>query len=248
MRTEHPNQQIYSDYTAQDFAVWKILFDRQMALLRPVASQAYLDALETVQFTNDRIPDFKQVNALLQPLTGWALTVVPNLCPDKAFFEHLAQQQFTATCWLRSIEQLDYLEEPDMFHDVFAHVPLLSNKEYVGFFKGLSRLALRFINDAEMIDILSRIYWFTIEFGMIREHGALKIYGAGILSSKGETIHCLSDAAIKEPFDVAKILATGYRKDVRQEKYFVIESFEQLYRSLPVIEQALNAHYRLCRA
>lgn len=248
MHIQRPTRQIYSNYTEQDFAVWKILFDRQMDILRSVASKSYLDAMEAVQFSNDRIPDFDKVNELLLPLTGWALTVVPNLCPDKEFFEHLDQKRFTATCWLRTMEQLDYLEEPDMFHDVFAHVPLLSNKDYVQFFKGLSEIALKFIDHAEMIDILSRIYWFTIEFGMIREDGMLKIYGAGIISSKGETLHCLSDAAAHEPFDVRTILATTYRKDTLQEKYFVIDSFEQLYHSLPEIEKQLDAHFQLCMA
>lgn len=248
MNIQRPTRQIYSHYTEQDFAVWEILFDRQMDILRPVVSKAYLEAMEAVQFSNDRIPDFDKVNELLRPLTGWALTVVPNLCPDKEFFEHLDQQRFTATCWLRTMEQLDYLEEPDMFHDVFAHVPLLSNKDYVRFFKGLSGIALKFIDNPAMIDVLSRIYWFTIEFGMIREDGMLKIYGAGIISSKGETLHCLSDAAIHHPFDVQAILATSYQKDRLQEQYFVIDSFEQLYHSLPEIEKQLDAHFQCCMA
>lgn len=129
-----PLKQVYSDYTAQDFAVWEILFDRQMTTLKPIVSKEYLRALEQVKFTNDKIPDFKEVNEILQSATGWSLEVVPNISPQKEFFEFLSQKKFTSTCWLRSMEQLDYLEEPDMFHDVFAHVPLLCNENYVKFF------------------------------------------------------------------------------------------------------------------
>jgi len=235
-----PLKQVYSDYTAQDFAVWKILFDRQMNTLAPIVSQEYLKALKQVKFTNDKIPNFKEVNAILQSITGWSLEVVPNISPQKEFFEFLSQKKFTSTCWLRSMEQLDYLEEPDMFHDVFAHVPLLCNENYVNFFKGISDIALKHINNPEIIELLGRIYWFTIEFGLIKENGALKIYGAGIISSKGETEFCLSAAAKRSHFDVATIFNTSFRTDQIQEEYFVIESFEELYNSLGEIEDLIQ--------
>lgn len=234
-----PTQQVYSNYTEQDFQVWRILFERQMNQLHNVASQQYLDAIETVQFSADRIPDFAALKQLLAPLTGWSLKVVPNLCPEKEFFEFLSRKQFTATCWLRSMEQLDYLEEPDMFHDVFAHVPLLSNSDYVEFLQGLSEIALEHIEDAKAIELLGRIYWFTIEFGLIRENDQLKIYGAGILSSFGETKHALGDHTAKYNFNVKHIMHTPYRNDVMQDTYFVIESFEQLYHSLGDIRKEL---------
>lgn len=210
-----------------------------MNLLNDVASQQYLDAVKTVQFSADRIPNFAELEHILAPLTGWSLQVVPNLCPDKEFFEYLSQKKFTATCWLRSMEQLDYLEEPDMFHDVFAHVPLLSNVDYVNFFRGLSEIALEYIDDPVAIDLLSRVYWFTIEFGLIRENAELKIYGAGILSSFGECRHAIGDHTSKYNFNVRHILHTSYRKDVMQDTYFVINSFEQLYHSLPDIRKEL---------
>src|ERR1043165_7056572 len=183
-----PTEQIYSNYTEQDFLVWKTLFDRQMEILPALVSAEYLEALRTVKFTREKIPDCKEIAEILRPLTGWSIHVVPNISPQKEFFEFLSQKKFTSTCWLRTMEQLDYLEEPDMFHDVFAHVPLLSNEKYVGFFKGISDLALKHIDDPKAIDLLGRIYWFTIEFGLIREENALKIYGAGIISSMGEMI------------------------------------------------------------
>lgn len=236
---KRPEVQIYSDYTPHDFLVWKTLFDRQMKILEPNVSMAYLDALKTIQFTDSKIPDFNEVAAILKPLTGWSLEVVPNISPTPIFFQFLSRKKFTATCWLRSMDQLDYLEEPDMFHDVFGHAPLLSNQSYVDFFKGMSDIALRYMDDPRKIELLGRLYWFTIEFGMIQENGRLKIYGAGIISSKGETMHCLSEQTTHLPFDVKTILDTPYRTDILQDKYFVIDSFDQLYHSLNDIDKAL---------
>lgn len=232
---------MYSDYSKQDFNVWEILFERQMKILKPIVSVEYLKAIEQVKFAKDRIPDFNEVNAILQATTGWSLVVVPNISPQKEFFEFLSQKKFTSTCWLRTMEQLDYLEEPDMFHDVFAHVPLLCNHNYVNFFKGISDIALKHIDNPAVVELLGRIYWFTIEFGLIREEGKLKIYGAGIISSKGETEFCLSEGAVRSNFDVSTIFNTGFRTDRIQEEYFVIESFEQLYNSLPEIESFIQA-------
>ena len=235
-----PTKQIYSNYTEQDFQVWSILFKRQMHHLAPVVCSEYLEALKAVKFSADKIPDFIEVNEILKMITGWSLIVVPNISPQKEFFEFLSQKKFTATCWLRTMEQLDYLEEPDMFHDVFGHVPLLSNHAYCNFFKGISEIALGHLDNPKVIELLGRIYWFTIEFGLIREKDELKIYGAGIISSPGETKHCISDQSTKIDFDVATIFNTDYRTDIIQEKYFVIESFDQLYNALPEIKALLS--------
>jgi len=235
-----PTEQIYSNYTEQDFSVWKILFDRQMDILKPIVSNEYLDGLKAVQFSADRIPNFSKLNALLKPITGWSLHTVPNISPQKEFFEYLSQKKFTSTCWLRTMEQLDYLEEPDMFHDVFAHIPLLSNQAYVDFFKGISDIALKHIDDPKAVELLGRIYWFTIEFGLIKGTDGLKIYGAGIISSMGETKHCLSKQAIHIPYDVQTVFDTNFRTDIIQERYFVVDSFQQLYESLPEIERLLE--------
>ena len=235
-----PTKQIYSNYTPEDFQVWKTLFNRQMEALRPVVSEEYLSAIETVKFCESKIPDFKEVDAILLPLTGWSLETVPNICPQKEFFEFLSKRKFTATCWLRTMQQLDYLEEPDMFHDVFGHVPLLSNKAYCEFFRGISNIALEFIDNPRAIELLSRIYWFTIEFGMMREHDGLKIYGAGIISSNSETLHCLDKHTRMKDFDVQTCLNTSYRSDILQEHYFVIDSFDQLYHSLDEIRSCLT--------
>jgi phenylalanine-4-hydroxylase len=138
------------------------------------------------------------------------------------------------------MEQLDYLEEPDMFHDAFAHIPLLVNQPYVDFLQKLSAIALKHLSDPWAIQLVSRIYWFTIEFGLIREEGALRVYGAGILSSAGETTFCLSDAPSHHAYDVRHIFGTEYWKDRFQDKYWIIESYEQLFESLPEIEEVLE--------
>ena len=240
-----PTTQVYNNYTSQDFLVWKTLFNRQMEILKPIISAEYLKALEVVKFTSDKIPDFEEVNNLLIPITVWGLQVVPNISPQKEFFEFLSQRKFTATCWLRSMEQLDYLEEPDMFHDVFAHVPLLSNQSYVNFFKGISDIALKHIDNQRAIELLGKIYWFTIEFGLIKENNQLKIYGAGIISSKGETDCCLSNKVVHQSFDIQTIFNTEFRTDILQSTYFIIDSFEQLYNSLPEIEMLLQKNLTL---
>ncbi|MFL5764048.1 MAG: phenylalanine 4-monooxygenase [Bacteroidia bacterium] len=238
--TNRPVKQVYSNYTEHDFLVWKTLFNRQMEILKPIASAEYLDALRQVKFSSEKIPDFGEVAELLKPLTGWSIHTVPSISPQKEFFEFLSQKKFTSTCWLRTMEQLDYLEEPDMFHDVFAHVPLLSNRQYVNFFKGLSDIALKHIDDPHAVELLGRIYWFTIEFGLIIENDEIKVYGAGILSSKGEAVFCMDKKALLIEFDVDLVLHTDFRTDVIQDKYFVIESFDQLYNSLPEIELLLE--------
>jgi len=235
-----PTTQIYSDYTPEDFSVWKTLYERQMNQLHSLACREYIDALQTVQFSADRIPEFRLVNDTIGPLTGWSLHVVPNISPQKDFFEYLSRKEFTATCWLRTMEQLDYIEEPDMFHDVFAHVPLLSNQAYCDFFQALSDLAIEHIDDPKAIEMLGRVYWFTIEFGLMSENDGLKIYGAGIISSYGETKHCLENKSKKHDFDVKKILHTNFRTDILQENYFVIDSFDQLFHSLGDIRDCLE--------
>ncbi len=240
-----PKEQIYSNYTEEDFSVWSILFDRQMEQLNGRVAKEFLEALEVIQFNRNEIPEFKKVNEILATTTGWELKTVPNISPAKEFFQLLAQKKFTATCWLRKMSELDYLEEPDMFHDVFAHTPLLSNKAYTDFFHKMGLLAEKYIDKEEIILKLQRLYWFTIEFGLIRSEGQIKIYGAGIISSKGETIHALSNDSIKHDFDISKIYEHDFRTDVIQEEYYVIDSFEQLSGSMDQIEAALFEEVKL---
>ena len=233
--------QNYSEYTPEDFQVWGILFNRQMETLQPYVSESFLAAMNIINFTAEKIPHFEETNSILEAITGWQLTVVPELSPAAEFFSFLAEKKFTATCWLRSLRQLDYIEEPDMFHDVFAHGPLLSNKSYAAFFEKLGKLAIQFLDDEVIIKKIQRIYWFTIEFGLIKENGEEKIYGAGIISSKEETAHVLGKVSIKKSFDIDVIMKHDFRTDILQDTYYVIESFAQLENVLDVLEE------RLCR-
>lgn len=233
-------RQEYEKYTEEDFKVWKILYERQIANLPHAAAEAYLEGLKKIHFTADRIPNFEETNKILNQLTGWGLAVVPGLIDDDIFFQLLADKKFPATTWLRKMEQIDYLEEPDMFHDVFGHVPLLTNQHFVNFLQDLSKIALRYIDNPWAIHLISRIYWFTVEFGLIKEKGNVRIYGAGILSSAGETKFCLSEKAKHIDYQVDTIMRAPYRKDVFQHQYFLIDSYEQLFHSTDQIERFLE--------
>lgn len=233
-------RQDYSMYTQEDQEIWNILFSRQFANIEDVATQAFGQGLKDIHFQETHIPHFGETNEQLDQITGWEVVAAKGIVDDDLFFELLSNKKFPATTWLRTREQLDYLEEPDMFHDVFGHIPLLTNQPYVDFLQGLSKIGLDYLDNEWAIHLLSRIYWFTIEFGLIRENGKLKIYGAGIISSPGETKFSLSDEPEHLPYDVAKILDTTYRKDTFQTKYYIIDSYEQLYNSLPQIEMELK--------
>ena len=239
--------QSYTQYTPDEQAVWKLLFERQMAQLPGRASQAYMDGIVATGFPNTKIPDFERdLNPRLLPLTGWRVVAVPGLIDNRAFFELMADRQFPATTWLRTRDQLDYIQEPDMFHDTFGHVPVLTNRHFCDFLAALSRMALNHIDHDEAIQMIAQLYWYTVEFGLIRERdesgkSALRIYGGGILSSPGETVYALeSDIPKRVPYDVATLLQTPYVIDRFQEQYFVIDSYEQLYHSVPEIERKLE--------
>jgi len=221
--------------------MWKRLFKQQMAQLPRIASEAYLSGIEKVGFVADHIPNFaSDTNPRLRKLTGWEVYVVPGLIPHREFYQHLANRQFPASTWLRKPEQLDYLEEPDMFHDTFGHVPLLSNQAFCNFMADLSKVALRHIDNDDALQRLSRLYWYTVEFGLIREKGELKIFGGGIISSSGESTYCLRQDVPKLNFDVLTLLQTPYHIDQYQDHYFVIDSYQQLFDSVPEIERILE--------
>lgn len=233
--------QDYQAYTSDDREVWKILFERQIHQLPTLASKEYLTGLERVQFSADKIPNYEETNVLLNQYTGWRIHVVPGLIANKPFFELMQAKNFCASTWLRKREQLDYLEEPDMFHDIFGHVPLLSNPSICHFLEELARIALRFVDDEEAVEYIARLYWYTIEFGLIKEDGELKIYGAGILSSSGESTYSVSAANVERiPYDVVRIFDTPYIKDRYQSQYFVIDSYQDLFNSIPEIERELE--------
>jgi phenylalanine-4-hydroxylase len=222
--------QPWEQYTETDHRVWATLFERQQALLVGRASAEFLRNQGAMGMTADRIPKFVDLNRALRAATGWELIGVEGLLPELTFFEHLANRRFPVTWWIRKPEQLDYLAEPDLFHDLFGHVPLLMNPLFADYMQayGAGGVKAHAIGPEALVN-LTRLYWYTVEFGLIREHGALRIYGAGILSSKGESIHCLDSAAPNRiGFDLERIMRTRYRIDSYQKTYFVIDSYAQL--------------------
>jgi phenylalanine-4-hydroxylase len=233
-------QQDYSAYKAEDHQVWQLLFDRQMVILPDLASKAYLDGIKAIGFSREYIPNFAETNKHLMGITGWSIEVVSGLIPNKEFFELLLAKRFPASTWLRKLAQLDYLEEPDMFHDTFGHIPMLTNHDFCNFLNGLSKIALRFLDSELGVEMIARLYWYTVEFGLIQDSDGLRIYGAGIISSSSESVYSLSDKPQKAPFDVQTIVHTPYIKDKFQEKYFVITSYREIYESLPVLERILE--------
>jgi phenylalanine-4-hydroxylase len=223
--------QNWDAYTAEEHGVWRTLFERQTDLLTDRAAPEYLAGLEALRVSADHIPDFRQLNDILDKATGWRIVAVPGLVPDEIFFGHLAQRRFPSTCFIRTPEQMDYLEEPDIFHDVFGHVPLLVNPIFADYMQAYGQGGLKALGMASL-QYLARLYWYTVEFGLIRTSDGLRIYGSGILSSHGESIYCLDDPAPNRlRFDLLRVMRTRYRIDAFQETYFVIDSFEQLFEA-----------------
>jgi|FEC22Drversion2_1045045.scaffolds.fasta_scaffold00217_1 phenylalanine-4-hydroxylase len=215
-----------ADYSDEDQAVWRLLVERQTALARVHACDEFLRGLEALGI-GDNIPDFAAVNARLEKLTGWRIVGVPGLIPDAAFYDHLAHRRFPVTVWIRTRAEIDYLVEPDLFHDFFGHVPLLSNPVFADYMQMYGQRAME---AGAKIDLLARLYWYTVEFGLIRTPKGLKIYGAGILSSAAEVKHAIESTAVEHlPFEAATVMHRPYVIDKLQSTYFVLDDFRQLF-------------------
>ena len=222
--------QDWNRYSSAEHAMWDRLFARQVAMLSTRATPAFLEGLGVLRMTKPGIPDFDELSERLHRATGWSVVAVPGLIPEDVFFKNLSERRFVAGRFIRAPEQMDYLEEPDIFHDVFGHVPLLSNPVFADYMQAYGQGGLRSLQHGS-IHRLARLYWYTVEFGLIREGNALKLYGAGIVSSGGESRHALeSDSPNRLGFDLKRIMRTKYRIDDYQQNYFVIDSFEQLLR------------------
>lgn len=230
-------------YGQVDHAVWQQLYARQSALLRGRACGAFIEGLGKIDLPADRVPSFADVNRQLKPATGWEIVAVPGLVPDRVFFEHLANRRFPVTWWMRRPDQLDYLQEPDCFHDLFGHVPLLIEPVFADYMQAYGRTALAVADDEAALARLARLYWYTVEFGLIRDANGtngLSIYGAGIVSSKGESLYSLESAAPNRlGFDLERVMRTRYRIDTFQKTYFVIDDFAQLFALADVDGRAL---------
>jgi phenylalanine-4-hydroxylase len=222
--------QDWTSYTAQEHATWDKLFARQSEMLKGRVTPAFLEGLDVLRLSKPGIPDFEELSEVLMARTGWRVVAVPGLVPDEDFFRHLANRTFVAGRFIRRPDQLDYLEEPDVFHDVFGHVPLLANPVFADYMQAYGAGGLRSMS-FDALHWLARLYWYTVEFGLVRDGGDLKLYGAGIVSSFGESVFALDDPSPNRiGFDLKRVMRTRYRIDDYQQTYFVIDSFDDLLR------------------
>jgi phenylalanine-4-hydroxylase len=218
----------WENYTVEEHRVWKTLFERQSKLLPGRACDEFIQGMRNLTMDTDQIPDFRRLSEVLMKRTGWQVVAVPGLVPDEVFFDHLANRRFPAGHFIRKPEELDYLEEPDVFHDVFGHVPMLMHPVFADYMQAYGVGGLRARN-LGMLPNLARVYWYTVEFGLIKQSEGLRIYGSGIASSYTETFFALDDASPNRiRFDVERVMRTQYRIDDFQETYFVIDGFEDL--------------------
>ena len=222
--------QNWQNFTPAQHGVWDTLFARQVALLEGRASNAFLRGLDVLKLSKPGIPDFAELSERLTAASGWRVVAVPGLIPDAVFFDHLANRTFVAGNFIRSADSLDYLEEPDVFHDVFGHVPMLADPVFADYMVAYGQGGLRSLG-FDALDHLARLYWYTVEFGLIREPGGLRIYGAGIVSSYAESVFALDDASPNRiEFDLMRVMRTEYRIDDYQQSYFVVPSLAELLR------------------
>ena len=222
--------QHWDRYTPDEHAVWDTLFARQTAMLPGRASEAFLRGVDVLRLSKPGIPDFEELSDRLMAATGWRVVAVPGLIPDDVFFDHMANRRFVAGNFIRRRNQLDYLQEPDVFHDVFGHVPMLADPVFADYMQAYGRGGQR-AGALGNLKRLARLYWYTVEFGLIEEAGALRIYGSGIVSSAGESVFALdSPSPNRIGFDLARVMRTDYRIDDYQQTYFVIPSLDELLR------------------
>lgn len=223
--------QNWQAYTAEEHATWDKLYARQAKLLPGRASKAYLKGLDALRLSDSGIPNFEELSERLMKLTGWQVVAVPGLVPDDVFFDHMANRRFVAGNFIRRPDQLDYIQEPDVFHDVFGHVPMLTDPVFADYLEAYGRGGNRAL-ELGALKQLGRLYWYTVEFGLIREDDGLRIYGAGIVSSSAESHFALeSDSPNRIGFDLKRVMRTDYRIDDFQQNYFVIPSYEALLRA-----------------
>jgi phenylalanine-4-hydroxylase len=227
-RTDWTVDQGWTDYTAAEHQVWDQLYDRQARLLPGRACDAFLAGLQALDLHRGGIPEFARINEELTRLTGWSVVAVPGLVPDDVFFEHLANRRFPAGRFIRRADQLDYLQEPDIFHDVFGHVPMLTDPVFADYMQAYGEGGRRALGLGRLQN-LARLYWYTVEFGLLETPAGLRIYGAGIVSSRSESLFALEDPSPNRlGFDIVRLLRTPYRIDDFQQTYFVIPSLQAL--------------------
>ena len=237
LRAKHPEirsdftiDQHWERYSPAQHGVWRTLFEHQAKVLPGRACDEFLSGLRKLALVSDRIPDFARLSDDLEKLTGWRVVAVPSLVPDDVFFEHLANRRFPAGQFIRRPDQLDYIEEPDVFHDVFGHVPMLAHPVFADYMQAYGKGGQRALNEFGALKNLARLYWYTVEFGLIESGKGVRIYGSGIVSSRAESIYAVESASPNRiAFDLERVMRTDYRIDDFQESYFVIRSFDELF-------------------
>ena len=242
--SDYTIDQDWAGYTALEHDTWRRLYERQVALLPGRACQAFLDGLEKLSLDDGGIPDFSVLNEALHALTGWRVVAVPGLVPDAAFFKLLANRQFPAGRFMRKPEEMDYLSEPDVFHDIFGHVPMLAHPVFADYMEAYGQGGLRSLT-FDALHHLARLYWYTVEFGLMHTSDGLRIYGAGILSSRTESVFALEDdSPNRVAFDLQRVMQIDYRIDDFQQTYFAIDGFEALlaacYKDFEPVYRALE--------
>ena len=224
------------DYTQEQHATWNFLYDRQKAHLQGKASRLYLDTLDEMSETLTRtsIPMVEEMALQLMKATGWSIEIVPGLISPSEFFKLLSKKKFCTSTWVRRKDQVDYIEEPDMFHDTFGHIPPLMNADFASFMHRFGEVGLAIANDGRDFQVtqLQRLYWFFVEFGFTREEGEAKLFGAGIMSSYGETTHAWESRNDLKVFNLTEVMSTPFQADVIQNKYYILDSIPELEREL----------------
>lgn len=238
--TQSSVTQDWERYTEADHEVWQILYARRMAKLETTASDVFLHGAELIGLSANHIPDLEDVNTRLRARTGWSAVPVGGFLPAKEFFASLSRRRFPTTVTIRSKEGIDYVPEPDIFHDVFGHVPLHSDPAFADFLQRFGKAASLAVTDEE-VEMMARLFWFTVEFGLIQEHDSPKIYGSGLISSAGDAANALGPTCDRRPFTLDGVLSQPFRIDQLQDILFVVQSFDQLFEAVDVMTKSMEA-------
>jgi len=234
-------EQNYEAYTPEQHAVWAELVCRRRPQIDRYACRAYLDGYEILGLQDDRLPNLRAITARLKPRTGWSATPVSGFLPSDAFFEMLEARMFPTTTWLRARDSLEYTPEPDIFHDVFGHVPMHTHPVFADFLQHYGSVCAK-VKEAEMLERLGRLFWYTVEFGLIRENGKIKVYGSGVISSHGECTNVIQGGCQISDFFFEEVLATPVKVDRIHSRLFVIDSFDQIYEAMHLAEKRVLTH------
>lgn len=230
--------QNWSAYTVEEHAVWDLLYRRQMEVLPGRAADEFMDGLKALDLSRGGIPNLEKLSDELEAITGWRVVAVAGLVPDEVFFRHLANRRFPAGQFIRKRNELDYLEEPDIFHDVFGHVPMLTNPVFANYMEAYGKGGMRSL-EWDCLKNLAALYWYTVEFGLLQTDQGMRIYGAGIVSSKTESIFALEETSPNRiKYDLERVMTTDYRIDDFQQTYFAIDSYKQLFETTVGIDFA----------